>query len=381
MDFSTETVDFAALRLRMGVNHFKKCLLGDRHVPGQAQTQLVMDELSQSSSSAMLASRTWASWFEQAPPRARRGTIATLDQCASSFSRSPAGGQDFYQELILGGLVQRLLAPTESKSPEFVLWQRAAEYIPQTSLHLHMDAIEVSGLSVGNGAVNWDVVKMIATSRITEILHLLWNHRSGRMYSVLSHDVSEAGELAAGHFSAHAETPSHTELDQIFHAWESRPRKPKKEAIAGQRGLSAAQVHRTLLALAADVELLQGRTFEAWWLDLASAALALHSSTWVHRYEVFTDPEEPEVIYLDALQSVYFRSTTLEETVRFLVEIHALGAFPWTSESYAKILLAQCAYRTALSELALSPALVEAGYLSCEARHPLVLAADGGKGS
>ena len=67
------------------------------------------------------------------------------------------------------------------------------------------------------------------------------------------------------------------QLDQVARAWQARPRKPNQEVTAGHRGLSAEQVYRTLLALAADVELLQGKVFETWWLDLASTALMLHS--------------------------------------------------------------------------------------------------------
>lgn len=368
---STETVDLAVLRLRVGVNHFKKYLLGDRHIAGQAQTQLVMEELNHS---PLLASRTWASWFEHTPPRPRVGTIANLDRCASSFL--PCGmkvkGENFYQELIAGGLVHRLLAPTESKSSELVLRQRAAEYKPQTSLHLHLDAIEVASLFIGNGAVGWDVVKMIATSRIAEILHLLWNHHSGSMYSALVKEAGEEGALAMDSLQNDSGLSLDAQLDQVARAWRARPRKPNQEATAGHRGLSAEQVYRTLLALAADVELLQGKVFETWWLDLASAALVLHSSSWVNRYEIFTDLEAPEVIYLDALQSVYFRPSTLEETVRFSIDMRDLGKFPWDIESFALILSAQSAYRALLSELALSPAMVEAAYFSCEAAHPII---------
>lgn len=368
---SPETVDFAVLRLRAGVNHFKMRLLGGRHVAGQAQTQLVMDELSQSSSIGGLAPRTWASWFEQVPPRARMGTIAGLDRCASSISPQIAVGRDFYQRLIAGGLVQRLLAPTESKFPESVLRQRAAEYVPLTSLHLHLDAMEVASLSVGNGAVAWDVVKMIATSRVAEILHLLWNQRSGLIYSAVASDITDEAEPETNSTEVDSDSSSQVQFSRVLRAWEGKPRRPQAEAFAGQWDVSAMQVYRTLLALAADVHLLRGKVLEAWSLDLASAALMLHSSAWVKKHEVFTHENAPETIYLDALQSVYFRTASLEETVELLARVHEHGGFAWTLESYGKILFAQSAYRAALNELSISPALVEAAYHGCEDAHPL----------
>lgn len=322
--------------------------------------------------SPLLAPRTWASWSEHAPPRPRADRIANLDRCANSFLLCAAGEKNFYQELIVGGLVQKLLAPTESKSPEFVFRQRAAEYVPKTTLHLHLDAIEIASLSVGNGAVGWGVVKKIATSRIAEILHSRWNHRLGSMYSAFAKNFGEETSLAMDSLQTDADLSLDAQLEQVARAWLARPRKPSQKLTSGHRGLSAEQVYRTLLALAADVELLKGEIFENWWLDLASAALMLHSSSWVNRHEIFTDLEAPEVIYLDALQSVYFRPSTLEETVRFSIDMRDLGKFPWDIESFALILSAQTAYRALLSELALSPAMVEAAYFSCEAAHPII---------
>lgn len=97
--------------------------------------------------------------------------------------------RNFYQELIAGGLVRKLLEPTKSKSPESALRNRAREYIPISSLHLHLDAVDVAVLTVDNGSVDWETLKTIAAERIMELLHLLWNPRSGRIDSTFSPDL------------------------------------------------------------------------------------------------------------------------------------------------------------------------------------------------
>ena len=361
------------IRQRAGINHFKKALLGTQHCPGEPQTQLVMDAIAQLSETSTLDPRTWHNWFNAEPPRARSDAIACLDQCAAELPTLHAKCRDFYQELMAGGLVRRLLESTKSKSPEAALRQRAHEYVPISNLHLHFDAIEVAALTVDNGAVGWETLKTIAAERVMELLHLLWNPRSGLIYSTFSSDLALDWETSSNTERAEIRRVLERFSPPVFEAWMVKPPKPNFEALSEQRDLSPTQVHRTLLALASDTDFLRADRLEAWSFDLASATFALHARAWANRYEIFVRNVEPEAIYLDALESLFYRDDGEEDLLEFLSRAHELGRFMWTPESYEKLICAKSTYHALLSSLGVSPSMVSAAGMRCESVHPIVL--------
>ena len=158
------------IRQQAGINHFKRLLLASLHRPGEPQTELVMDKIALQLESSTLDPRTWRNWFNASPPKARSDAISNLDKCAAALEKQGSRARNFYQELMLGGLVRRLLEPTKSKSPESIIRQRAKDYIPTTNLHLHFDAIDVAALTEGNGVVEWETTKAIAAERLMELV-------------------------------------------------------------------------------------------------------------------------------------------------------------------------------------------------------------------
>jgi len=373
LDHTPEIPMPQVMRQRAGINHFKKMLLGNKHCPGEPQTRLVMKEVERLSEASTLDPRTWKNWFNPVPPRARSDAIACLDQCAAELPNLGTKRRSFYQELMAGGLVRQLLKPTKSKSPESALRQRACEYIPISNLHLHFDAIDVAELAVGNGSVDWETLKAIAAERVMELLHSLWNPRSGRIYSTFSSNLKLSWDTSSDTERAEMRRVLDSFSPPMFDAWMVKPPKPDGEALSDLRDLSPSQVHRILLALAADTEFLCADRLEAWSLDLSSATLALHAFAWANRYEIFVRQIEPEAIYLDALESLFYRDGDAEDLLQFLSRAHELGRFAWTPGSYEKLVCARSIYEAFLSDLGISLAMVSTATMSCESAHPIIV--------
>ena len=361
------------MRQRAGINHFKKVLLGNKHCPGEPQTRLVMNEIERLLETSTLDPRTWQNWFHPEPPRARSDAIACLDQCAAELPNLGTKRRNFYQELMVGGLVRQLLKPTQSKSPESALRQRAREYIPITNLHLHFDAVDVAALAVGNGSVDWETLKAIAAERLMELLHLLWSPRAGRIYSTFSSDLKLSWDISSDSERVEMRRVLDSFSPPAFDAWMDKPPRPDAETLSDLRDLSASQVHRILFGLAADTEFLRADRLEAWSLDLSSATLALHAFAWANRYEIFVHHVEPEAIYLDALESLFYRDGDAEDLLQFLSRAHELGRVAWTPGSYEKLVCARSTYEAFLSDLGVSPAMVSAAIMGCEAAHPIIV--------
>jgi hypothetical protein len=205
------------------------------------------------------------------------------------------------------------------------------------------------------------------------LLHLLWHPRSGLIYSTLTSEFELAKRDGIKAEPIDGKSGAGDAYTLMIEAWMSRPPKPEFHACEGYRDLSHVQVHRTLLTLASDARFLQADRMSAWSLDLASSALALRALAWTKRYDIFVQGAEPEVIYLDAMESLMFRENRSEEMFEFLSRAHELGRFKWTLDSYVALICARNDYRALLDSLGIRPSQVQAAVNRCEHIHPIIL--------
>jgi hypothetical protein len=359
-DLKTIGFPLRGIRQPFTLNLFKYQLLGEEHIPKKPQTEEVLTVLSELGLNVTIDPRTWASWFRSDARRARMDSIGDLDKALMSSSPSLAPCRllnitptpSFFSELIDGGLCKLLLEPTASKNSTYVLMQRAADYIPISSWHLHVDAIEVAALAESNGDVGWETVKKIAADRILEILHRLWNPRNGGIYSALTSNLAIEW--------AHATSAARQEIE-IFYAGlkpnpfqflMNQPASPDWTSTSVEIDIGPRQIHRLLFALAADEKFLVDDRLDFWTLDLASSALAMLALALTNRYETCGPSMGPEMIYWDAFEMLLFGT---EESCPFLADSLSLAAETagahFTEESIERLMGAREKYRDAMSIL------------------------------
>jgi hypothetical protein len=347
--------DFRWLRLRTATNHLKSRLLGEEHVPGLPQTALIAAELFDLPN-VRLDPRTWASWFQEKPPSIRSKSVMSLDQLSACIDPVDGVGLNFYRDLVVGGLPACLQRKTASKHPYPVLKHRITSYVPSSSLHMHIDAAEIGGVLPVNEHMELSEIKMNAVLRIQEIIFKLWDPRSDLIYSIFSEKKENLG-------------------DTSFMA--ERRRKIDLSTLTDDFDIESSQVHRLLLALAGDDYLLQNRRlFETWALDLATCALLLRSAVWVKRDTVFSSGYRPEIIYLDALESVFFREWDADAFLEFLLRAKSLGRFRWGMYAFKLFHDARLHYHALLSKCGISYLNVVSGCEYCDCVYPFVYTKD-----
>lgn len=273
----------------------------------------------------------------------------SLDQLSACLSPLEGVGKNFYWNLVFSGLPACIEKKTASKHPYPVLKHRIASYVPQSSLHMHIDAAEIGGVLSVNDYMDLPDLKTNVVNRIQELLFKLWNTSSGLMYSNLSQndDLNKPGFL--------------------------RGRKIDLSTLTDDYDIEVPQVHRLLLALAGYEDLLHDKQlFETWALDLATAALLLRTTFWVKRYEVFSSGYRPEVIYLDALESVFFREWDDERCFNFLMWAKIQGRFRWGDFTFKLFYDAKSYYHSLLRMLGISYLDVISGFKYCDEVYPLV---------
>lgn len=318
---SDHQVPLLRLRHVMAVNLFKSLLLGQDHKPGDAQGDLVWSHFHAALQGAhgvrprkedALDERTWARWFEPNSRSTLPHKYEVLDRVLARASRQADGVADtnllpltLISSLASHGLVRELLRPTKSAAPIHTLAARAAEYRPVSMLHLHVDAIETAALGAGNGDVPWEDIKAIAARRILDLLHERWNRRSGYIYKELSSNYS----VSLMDYDAMLYEPKgNGKLDALVaKRRESSPASPTWEITNVQSSEASIHVHRLLLALAADAKFLVADRFDAWFLDLATAGVAMFALAWCERQKIFGGVVSDEGVYWRAFDHIFYQ--------------------------------------------------------------------------
>lgn len=360
----------------MAANCFKQYLLGDLHVPGKHQTQAVFDALSGLPHEFGISERTWQSWFAGQDVVPKSSKVSQLDRMSSAldgFRGDQAGlPNGFFLSMVQGGLANLLLAQTESQKPLQALRGRAADYQPQSMLHLHLDAIRINTLVADVSQVGWSQLMRTGAQRIFEILHQKWNPRSGWVYRTLPSHFRLvwdcASEVEQRSIRAQYEQFHPSPFERMYEAgaW------PKWDVCGIESDMSSQHVFKLLLGLAADAEFLVSSRFENWYLDLCSAGLALHAYVMSDRYSHFGAHVTSEVVFLRAFEEIFFSRGDSELDLQTVVAAFELGHSEWTEDSLRLLLGARQGYLLTLHDFDLSGP--EIHYLANASwrTHPLV---------
>lgn len=365
------------LRLTAAVNHFKHLLLGHEHVANVPQAALLMESVPKGIGVRGLDSRTWSSWFADRLPKPRPSALNCLDLWAAKKGLGCAtvfrDDGHFYRELVTQGLAQALLSPTASRDDEIAARMRAAEYVPVSSLHLHLDCMEIAGLKRGTGAVPCETLQVLGAGRIMQLLHDLWNVRTGRIYSSLSSDLAIHLSNASEEEAADVKRSLDRWTPSVFGSLLKKAPFPVLCAFSEQRDLGPSQVHQTLLAIAGDGHFLQGDRMAAWCIDLASSCLALHAQTWANRSVLSLRRVESETIFLAALEALLFVELDEDELGELIGQVNVVGRFDWSADVYDTLVRAREHYHKLLNTCGLTAQDVWAWAKRNESLRPFVI--------
>lgn len=372
--------DIAMLRMKVAINHFKRLLLGDLHLPAVHQKSATFDELGRKCRDVDIAERTWKSWFANPPIVPRIGTIQTLDELASCAIRvtsrrgceEKALPSEFFSQMVHGGLVSEMMKASKSKYPLIALRDRAESYTPISALHLHLDAIEVSALSRGYGKIPWHTVKRVGAERILSILTERWRPRQGAVFKELTSDLRLEWEAADDARKSEIRAVWDRFRPPLFLAQMNAHAKPEWRLTGIDHDVSPLHIYKLLFALAADSKFLRSDRLVAWALDLSTAALAMHALAWTDRYATFDSiPMADELIYWIALDEILFGSESLDadntEIIRAMERLDAR----WTDEAFGTFSKARETYHSQLVELGISPGEVREAAMQATVIHPI----------
>jgi hypothetical protein len=367
------------LRVKVAVNHFKRLLLGDMHIPGKAQEISTFEELEKDHDAVEISGRAWSNWFSNPDVVPKVDKVKELDRLASASIRldSKNGLKDkhlpansFYH-MIHGGLVSKMKS-SRSKQPLIAMKDRAENYRPDSALHLHLDAVEVCALSVGHGDIPWETVKKIGAETILRLLAEKWGPRGGSVYSELSSDLRLEWNAASTEKRASIRKSYARLVPDVFDRHLDTSAIPDWGITGIDNDISALHIYKALFCLAADSEFLVADRLEAWSLDLATAALAMHALAWTDRYTTFLISDE--LFFWSAFDSLFFRFSTeaIDSGNHEILEAMNRCNAEWGLDSFDVFSHARKIYHEELIQLGISVNDVNELAMRATKIHPLV---------
>ena len=344
------------LRQSMALNMFKSVALGNRHVAGDPQVDLVESALTSMGLGESVDGRTWTSWFKADAPAAQRKSLEVLDGFLSCLE-SQQGGQSgssvvrphpFFSDLVCTSLIQVLSQRTGSKQPDVVLRQRALQYRPPSPWHLHLDALESMAIANGTGEVSGLELKECCARTVLSLLHGRWSPRHGPVYKQLSSDLALIWRISDDDQKKFITDFYREKRPGKFEVLMNSPAVPEWDRIGIEQDTSHVHVHRLLFSLAASPGFLVADRFDNWWLDLVTAGLAKFALACTDPFNAFKDQLQPEMIFWEAFEFLLFRDATKRAKLRKLRSAMRVARAPWTDAAGVVLLKAGDRYRESL---------------------------------
>jgi hypothetical protein len=346
------------LRQPLAVNLFKWMVLGDRHVPGQHQAVEVQRAMSDAGAARCADVRTWRGWFGETPRRARGTAIEALDSYTAAHLHPPRWnldavepGERFFGDLFDGGLLASLMQPIAMKQPRFALLRRALDYEPLSRIHLHLDAIESAALFDSKGVAPVRLVVETAATRVLELIHSRWSPRQGTVYPELTPDLESGEREADAEEQMRIAQRDRRQRTGRPEARQPRVACPDWSLVDVESDIAPLNVYRLMLALARDADFLVADRLHVWALDLASAAIATHALPEVLPHSVHGRRNGPEMIYWEALASLFYSDETDGAVVDAIAAAFDVNKTECTEAAVDSLFRARASYRELLSKL------------------------------
>ena len=403
--------------MRAAAHHFKRMLLRT-HQAGNAQADQLFERLQtfgyleeppgtrgeRSPGQRPLrlwTKRTWQSWFSAHVEVPKVKKLELLDEIAGAairWKRPRDGaslhlGAGFYTALVQGGLLRAMLVRTKSRHVDFVLRDRAQQYVPLSAWHLHFDALEVCHHRSAFGTATANEVVEIAGERILELLHQMWRRQGGLIYPWLSSARQARWALADDGYKRRV-----IESMDRFHPrraqdilFAQHTARPDWTRMGWLSDVPPLQAHLLLFGIGADARFLRDDHLSAWSLDLATAGLAssalrsarrrsLRRAMSAPESRIVMRPDSPfhrdsapvgyptsirENHVIDALETLFLRDPSQDRQPN-LFEVHqadlaadvedAVRALPaeWQEDTAAIFRAARDAYMYEISQLGVS---------------------------
>lgn len=327
---------FQNVRSKVAINHFKRTLLGERHVACEPQTRTVFSSLRELALAVAphdialmldadvavwagfrVSEETWESWFDANAAVPKRSKVAALDLYAKQVIRLRHPWSDavvalpdgFYVEAVYGGLLGTMLARTQAKEPNAdILLARARAYKPLSALHLFLDALELRGFADDWGAVGWEEIVYIAAHRIFGELHDRWRPGDGTVYAEFTSDLQIERATASDNRRSEIEKFRLRLGADFFNGFECGGAYPKFAHASSKADIQPAHMHRFLFALGMDENFWVGDRILPWALDLAAAGLVAYALAWTDRYLLLGPCITEEGLFLRAIDALLFSS-------------------------------------------------------------------------
>jgi len=262
--------------------------------------------------------------------------------------------------------------PTKSKHVLNTLVERANSYEPVSPIHLHLDAIEASAWMNDFNEVPWFRVTSIAAGRIMELLAERWSPRYGKLYHSFSSKLRLQWDAASPEEKENILESCSRWGPDSFDRLMQPGAKPDWQKTGCNPDIAPMHIYKLLFGMAADTNFLVEDRFNAWFLDMGTAALAMHAWAWTDRYCTMGGLITDEMLYWGAFDEIFFSEDPLESEGWGIKDAMTYCQADWQEDSFGAFCKAREIYRELVNDGGLSAKEIMSVAMSARRRYPLI---------
>lgn len=330
----SRTLPTFQLRRIAACNLVKATCLGERHVPGKAQFDLMFKKFSQVAGISDLPDpRTWDIWLA-GTSQIQASKIDLLDRV-------------FERETNQNGVIRGLIEAWPVDHPKR----------PQNApIHLHFDALDAAGYWGGGSETDWVADKQNRADTIFRTLHRAWNPSSGPVYSTFNSDMAIRYEQASEEEREKIRQSFSQFQPNPFERILNTPPSPNRQAREFFQLAAPASVWEFLFSLSIDHDFLVSDRLDRWALDLATVGAAMYAVAYSNRYDVFGSASPAkEILIVAGVNELFWKKETDLLTVLWRFGIGQVDDLPLEVEkTFSRLWEARQAYWELMSTLGIS---------------------------
>lgn len=313
-------VDVKHLRLIFAINYLKSLVLEGKHVAGQPQSGALFRVIEPLFVKVPFSARMWEQWFLYGGKISPQlGTAGALDEIYGYIvapgrpeERRDVVAKGFFSKLVRGGLLDQMAKRCKSKEVLSVLRQRAADYEPLSPIHLHFDALDVASWCGDFQTVPWEDVVRVGAMRVLDLLAQRWSPRGGGAYAGFKSDFRLKWEAADSQARIEIREAEKMVMPDMFEKRMATGAFPDWSKVGCDDDIAPVHIYKLLFALAADPDFLVEDRFDAWFLDFATASLAMRALAWTDRYTTMGAHLADELLFWNAFHKIFFGTDPLD---------------------------------------------------------------------
>lgn len=302
------------LRLRVTINHFKRSVLEDLHIPNKSQVNALFSTFENIDTGTILTERTWQSWFSSGKVTPKRLKLRELKQIASTVGCSFDGVylNNSFEQMALGLPLNEIAKSIniDQLTNKVIINLEEDNYL--SSIQLYLNAIQLCSYEKISQDDDIELaIKLLAEYGLNQI-YLRWCPRSGTLYAKVPSDLKLRWDAADQNERILIEKDFERFKPNLFDFAYKSHSYPKQSSLLIAQDVLPQHIYKFLFGLAGDETFLKPNILKIWFFEMAAAAFFMQVIYWPKQSKSLKLCSDEVMLYSEVFHDLFITACISE---------------------------------------------------------------------